>query len=397
VVVKCFDDSDIRFLLALNKFIGELKIKVEEGTMLRFSLLGTCGAQAELNTCYMIDRVYKYDRGEIGSDGKYSTREDKVAASEQLIFSYSTLKRIKLATAFSANFLNHCKSPLKLPDFEVSCFDMETYDFTVVIYQNDVQLGFVVRVVSDNFQKTDRMSATFEQLDDSIFKAVKVTQDGMSKLFCTSSMCQLARKDYRTVTSMLISTLNFLKIPKKITIDGKTEMISYITEIQCREFWKQFFLQNYAMKVRDITDPRIPGMMQYLSVLKDFHCERTELLNEYIDYEDQAEAKEEEEDYDQYGLKEAERKCAANIKLAAAAIEKRLDDERIAKEAEEKRLEEERLAKEAEEKRLEEERLAKEAEEKRLEEERLAKEAEERRLEEERLAKEAEEKRLEEE
>merc|ERR1711982_153539 len=174
----------------------------------------------------------------------------------------------------------------------------------------------------------------------------------------------------------------FPKIPKKITIDGKTEMISYITEIQCREFWKQFFLQNYAMKVRDITDPRIPGMMQYLSVLKDFHCERTELLNEYIDYEDQAEAKEEEEDYDQYGLKEAERKCAANIKLAAAAIEKRLDDERIAKEAEEKRLEEERLAKEAEEKRLEEERLAKEAEEKRLEEERLAKE-------EERLAREA--------
>jgi len=263
LITRCFHESDIRFLLALNEFVRDMSKRAEKaGSALRFSMIGTCGAQRSVGSCFQIDRAFKYDRGELVGDFKYQPRTDKVAASQVLLTPIIRVEDMTAATACSANFLMHTPAALelKLHGLDPFCYDMETYDFAVVLEQNDVDLGFVIRVVSDNFAAEERVGATMENLPVGLLSELRNSKE-VIKSMLSSSAFRRTSPDYRTVTHLVQQACKFLS-------QARATGEAYMDVQQINKWWIEFLFSNKHRNLRDITHPGIPNINDIVPALQ---------------------------------------------------------------------------------------------------------------------------------
>lgn len=236
IVTKVFNESDVEFLLALNDFVQWVKGIAGTKTKLQFSLIGTCGAKDYLGSTFYITRAWKYDRGTLTKGNVFSPREDKVSKSIVYLDPLCALP-VSSSTAYSANFLM-----TSTPTFELyggdGVFDMETYDFKAVLRANNVDLGFVLRIVSDlvgagaDEQKRQRMTTTFATLPDSCLSSVE--NDSVT---LPSNWKAYTKGPYYSVTQLFLSTIEFL-------VRRKQGGGAYMNQDEKLKMWKAFVLHN---------------------------------------------------------------------------------------------------------------------------------------------------------
>ena len=282
--VRIMRDSDVRFLLSLNRFIKELQAKPNSRLVL--SLVGTCGMQRPsakkmepkyLYHPFTVDRVYKSDRGQVLSvkftdhESKlvFEPRLDKVEASEEFVVSHRRLKQLRSAHAYSSNFLMHADEYAQREDY-LRVYDMESYDFTVVCQQNRVRIGYIVRLVSDFFEELPRIKCTFDELPDEIVNNMTTELKPASELFGENTMAEFMSSDFRSVAKLVQGCVKQLSAREKTVVapDGSKTTRKCMDERDQRAFWTSYIetKMNRAdydpSRFDEVYIPKYGGLMQ---------------------------------------------------------------------------------------------------------------------------------------
>lgn len=166
LLIKCIGDSDVAFNLLLSKFFQLLQGKTSAAVSA--SLIGSCGSSLKQERVLQICTVYKADRGEVGK-GHVLKGRNKISKSMKHVYSNHKFGHmfeeytneeyevIRDATAMSSNFLMNTDPSVYLEQWvsqdhlKKYCCEMESYDFTAVCELQYVRIGYILRVVSDEF------------------------------------------------------------------------------------------------------------------------------------------------------------------------------------------------------------------------------------------------------
>jgi hypothetical protein len=257
ILCTVIKDSDIGFLLKCLDLISTLGAR---GHRVSLSMIGTCGGNENMDyqSVYQVTEVCKFDRGKLlevqyKTKGKkkkvkglrFERRVDKELYASVNPSSRLDPKILKPILAHSSNLLMEAPPQvLGLCSYDLIGFDMESYDFTEVCHRRQCQVGFILRVCSDQCTenaKGKRIKCRFTGIThdvlDALLPSLKTSERALSEA-TSVPFHDVATVSFATVKYALRDSLRFL-----MSSPGRSDT-KYFSAADAKETYFRFCERN---------------------------------------------------------------------------------------------------------------------------------------------------------